>query len=303
MVGIENLGADREEHGIAEWSVFENRLAAYLSTMNDPSDTDRLVLFVPVADSETPVRRIEISSVNQGRGLWIEYPFDEVGEDLDDLLNSAQRLGDTIRFRDQVGHPGLMTALAEGPAASGFPILGLANAATVEAESLLARSGASVQEVVWVTEREELLAVVHHHLAVWFGSAGDVVIDEDDGLVVQVTGAWSCLAGDADKPFIDLWTPAVVDVRSGRQADVELNVLNRQQRWTRWVRNGEVIVQRASIACHPFNPVLFRDVLDEYLAAYRDGVCDLADRVGGEVAPGPPDPNSPKTIAASPNGG
>lgn len=83
-----------------------------------------------------------------------------------------------------------------------------------------------------------------------------------------------------------LFTRIVDDVRSRRQACVDVNGLNRSNLWSRWVCREHSVWQQLTIPSTLFQPDVFDEMLRIFVADYRSTQLDLADRLGGQPASG-----------------
>lgn len=263
---------------IYAWRLFEARLGAYLSTMIDPRDEDRLTLYLPNVHNDGQTYALTICSQQSGSALEIQYGFDEVYCDPDDLGDMPWRIGDTIRARFDLRHPQLISVSASGPAAIGLPILGLADHDLIEREThetaLALKEG---EPLVYPEDQDTLVWLLLSHLREKYDP--EIELDADGDIRLERDGATAWVQISDIAPVISLIAGVVANVRSRRQADIELNVLNRVNPWCRWSRHRRDVWQRATIPVSPFNPQIFDELVDDFFARYAENAPDLADRL------------------------
>ncbi|YAL84054.1 T3SS (YopN, CesT) and YbjN peptide-binding chaperone 1 [Dermacoccaceae bacterium W4C1] len=253
------------------WPEFEIRLAAYLSTMRDDSDADRLELYVPRVDG---VVTIDIHTVDEGAEMFVEHEgivmhrVISPGKQTDELANYIVR---ALRGMYEVAHPQLLTYDAEGPAACGIGVLRLASAE--DSAEVLAHVGPSAPD------RDMVFDQVLAHLRARIGP--DLQPDEDADIPVMINGVglWVRVV---DGPAIILFARAVDEIWSRRQTGVEVNVLNRDHAWSRWVRINRTVWQQIQIPADPFNPAVLDRMLSIFAKDHLSTKADLADRLGGK---------------------
>lgn len=260
-------GADHEQD---PWDLLEVRAAAYFSTMSDPRDRDRLTLLVPQVGDPVEVL---VFAVNGGTELFLEHEGITMHRHFGETEHLANYLVRALRGRYQLAHPELTTYRAEGPAAAGAGILRLASAETAGAEG--ASAGATVS-------RDVVLSQVLSHLRHRVGPELELDEDEDIPVMVNGVGLWVRVHGGKQGPSIILMTRVVDEIWSRRQTGVELNVLNRDHAWSRWVRIGRSVWQTAQIPARPFVPQVLDDVLTTFAKDHITTQNDLADRLGGK---------------------
>lgn len=176
---------------IAVWALFEKRLGAYLSTMVDPSDEDRLVLHVPRPNADSGIWPITIRTKEGGTLIEIAYGFDETGCPVDDLGDMPWRIGDTIRARADLRHPGLISVSACGPAAIGLPILGLADHDAIAEGAVGDRAAASACAPYVDPEcQDELVALVLDYARTHYDADTELDLDGDIPLERDGMRAW-----------------------------------------------------------------------------------------------------------------
>lgn len=248
------------------WQVFEVRLAAYLSTMLDASD--RLELHVPSADDASA--RVVLTAEDAARAADV-----------------ATRTAVQLRDGHQLPHPSLLTASAQGPAAAGVGVLGLADAESVGADRVVEDAPPRLEHVV-VQDAEVLRELVLEHLRTRDPEAR---LDDDGDIRFTYRGlapthgeigGYLRIPDHEPVPVIGLFSVLMHSVTS-TNADVELNVLNRKYRWSRWVRYGQHVVQELSVPAVPFDPTLLDALTDVFFADLVHVCVDLADRVGGTL--------------------
>lgn len=261
--------------GLDPWRLFETRLAAYLSTMIDPSDEDFLTLTVPGGDTSRG-GVIEVFPLDGATAIRANMAGDYTTRDIADTADLARAVRECVWFRHALPHPDLLTVSARGPAARGVAILGLADDAEV-------RSGATpdtgVLEVLFPADHEELLGLVLAHLRQRYDKDLDLDGDGDIPVVVDGVGLWVRVWEGG--PVLQVFTTAISDVHSRRQTDAELNVLNRDHSWTRWVRRGRAVCLQMSIPGYPFAPVMIDEMLRIFAHDHNVTRYNLVDRLGG----------------------
>ncbi|MFC6706180.1 T3SS (YopN, CesT) and YbjN peptide-binding chaperone 1 [Flexivirga alba] len=256
------------------WELFERRMAAYVSTMLDP--WNKLQIYVPMAGDTEPWV-IDIAPV---RGvIQIDYHWDEVYTTADDPADAVHQLRTVLeggRFRTP--HPQLLTVAAIGTAAAGVGILGLGvrgSAPDVDGSAVPA---------LFTSTKEQVLGALLAHVRSEYDEEAE--LDEDDDLPLMVNGVRLWVGVTEAKPAITFFTRVVDDVRSRRQAGVDVNGLNRSNLWSRWVVRDHSVWQHLTIPSLIFQPELFDEMLALFVADYRANHLDLADRLGGQPATG-----------------
>lgn len=257
------------------WELFERRLAAYVSTMLDPCD--KLEIYVPTAGDTDPWV-IDIAPARDGV-IKIDYKWDEVYTTPDDPADALHRMRTVLEGgRFNTPHPQLLTVAAKGSAAAGVGILGLGVRGSVPD-----LDGNDVP-VLFTSTREQVLGALLSHLQNAYDE--DIELDEDDDLPLMINGVRLWAGVTHAKPAIMLFTRIVDDVRSRRQAGVDVNGLNRANLWSRWVVRDHCVWQQLTIPSQIFQPELFDEMLRLFVADYRANHLDLADRLGGQPATG-----------------
>lgn len=288
------------------WDSFEERLAAYLATMQHTED--RLLLELP--DGAGPgtapyaqvdvirpaVLRAELSGNavleeihqldTQGLravcGLGWEAPDSgqgfpnyntEVEVDDADVLAQMIRIGLGEEFG--IADPGLLSYRAWGPAAEHVDVLGLAS--SDEITDVV--SGTTVATMP--RDREHLLELVGDCLAELFGEPLEQ--DDDDDFVIPTPHGAAYVRVRVDEPTIEVFTAVVRDIRSRRQTLVEIGILNRDAVWTKYVIRDRAVVGMLTLPARPFAAEQLSALLPMFLVgldAVRD---DLVLRTGGRA--------------------
>lgn len=261
------------------WTLFQTRLAAYLSTMVDPSDTDRLTLLVPGGD-DRPSGTIAVSTFDAGAAIRADMAGDYTCREISDTADLARAITEVISFRYALPHPGLVTVAAEGPAAPGVGILGLASDSAVHSDSITEDTDED-RRVMFPSGRDELLAQVLAHLRATIDEDLEADSDEDIPIVVDGIGMWVCVPHG--EPMIKLFSPAVLKIVSRRQAGIELNILNRDHGLTRWIRRDRTIWQELLVPAYPFSLLVLDEVVRIFAVNGNQVRHDLADRLGGQA--------------------
>ena len=254
------------------WDVFERHVAAYLSTMFDPEDTDRLTLHAPNMSGGDPWE-VVVRTVNTGQGLLISYPWDDAGSQVDGFQEMAWRLRMMLEERLNVPHPALLTIDATGPASRGVGILGLA--AHDDDGRLAPRDDTP-------TRREELLHEILTHVQQQFDP--ETEIDEDGDVPLLIEGVRLWVRVHHNPLVIQLFTRAVDGVASAKRAGTELAVVNRRYIWSRWTYRRGDIWQRLCISPTAFSTALFDEMLEAFVTNHHDVTDDLIDRLDGTAA-------------------
>lgn len=262
-----------EASPMGPWELFERRLAAYLMTMFD--ERDELHLHIPTADEAWV---IDIQTVDDDV-IRVDYQWDEVFTRREDPAEAVHRLRCVVeRERFHIPHPQLLTVSADGPAAAGVGILGLGVRGSVPAV------GGGAGTALFTSNREQVLGALLAHVRSDYDD--DAELDEDDDLPLLVNGVRLWVGVTHGKPAIMLFTRVVDDVRSRRQAGVDVNSLNRSNLWSRWVVRDRSVWQHLTIPALIFQPELFDEMLSIFVADCRANQLDLADRLGGQPASG-----------------
>lgn len=253
------------------WELLEVRAAAFFSTMTDRRDRDRLTVVVPQVDE--PVE-VHVYGVDGGTQLFLEHEGITMHRHFGETEHLANYLVRALRGRYQLAHPELATYRAQGPAACGAGILRLADADTAADEPGQAVGGTESRDVV--------LAQVLAHLRERVGPELDLDEDEDIPVMVNGVGLWVRVQNGKGGASIVFMARVVDEIWSRRQTGVELNVLNRDHAWSRWVRFGRTVWQIAQIPARPFVPQVLDDVLTTFAKDHITTQADLSDRLGGK---------------------
>ena len=254
------------------WDVFERHIAAYLSTMFDPEDTDRLTLHAPNMSGGNPWV-VLIKTVNSGRGLMISYPWDDAGSYVDDFQDTGWRLRMMLEERLNVPHPALLTVEASGPASRGVGILGLATHEDGERPT---------PQDDTPSRREVLLHEILTHAQHEFDP--EIELDEDGDVPLLIEGVRLWVRVHHNPLVVQLFTRVVDDVASAKRAGTELAVVNRRYIWSRWTYRRGDIWQRLCISPTAFSMTLFDEMLEAFVANHHDVADDLIDRLDGTAA-------------------
>lgn len=265
-----------------EWAWFAQRAAAYCRTM---VEGDRITFHVPGAESqEVSISvqhdvwfRVDAPWASENDDLFGEYDLWE-GDAVDDL---ADDLVDHLRSDGGLPHPSLLTVSASGPASCGVGVLRLAQSAHVEAD-LVTGDGPRATERLTVlspVDRDHLVRVLSEHLVEHYDDELEPDDDGDFALSVRGTPVWVRVM--ADQPSVVMFTPVLRDVRSRRQTDAELNVLNRDSVWSRWTRRERMVWHEMAVPGRPFIPTLFDNMLELFVQTQVSTRPDLVDRLRG----------------------
>ena len=289
----------------SDWEDFEVRLAAYLTTMRDSDD--HLIIEVPDGDDEggaAPYAQFCVAGEGHWRGevsgnrvlasrhrlsddqlvdlalrdVWA-MPDVEDGcpnfaaeVDAEGLEGLASLTCEMLRDRFGIPHPTLMTAHGWGPAADDLDALGLTLRDELPANP-------AVGVVVRPSGVDDLREPVREVLADFLGE--DPEVDDDGDFRISHEGVGACVAIRPDAPCIEVFRPVVRDVRSRRQAAVEVNLLNRDQLWTRYVVIDRSVFQVLRVPAMPFLPEQLGVLLVQFFMAYDAVHGDLEMRTGG----------------------
>ena len=129
--------------------------------------------------------------------------------------------------------------------------------------------------------REELLGLLQRALEAHLGEP--VAADEDGDFPVgwEHGTAWVRVAEYG--PVLRVFATAVHDVRRGKQALVEVNLLNRAHPATSFTLTDDVVLASAELPVNVFASVQLWVWLDNFLHTLACTAPDLAERIGGRV--------------------
>jgi hypothetical protein len=298
------------EQATVIWDEFEDGLAAYLGTMRHLDD--HLILEVPDGGGSATAPYAQVDVVRPGvlrgelsgnavleevhqldldgfrdvcRVGW-EAPDPELGfpnfsteVDLDDAETLAQMIRIGLAAGFGVADPGLLSYRAWGPAADGVDALGLA--ATDEVPTDVAGGpGQLVRTAVVPQSRDQLLELVEETLAEVVGE--EVERDEDDDFVLD-DGHRAYVRVRSDEPSIEAFARVVHDVRSRKGTAVELALLNRDVRWSKFYLAERSVYMTLTLPGSPYSAEQVRELVPLFQRTLLQVRGDLALRTGGRV--------------------
>jgi len=256
------------------WDVFERHVAAYLSTMFAPEETDSLTLHGPDPAGGEPWV-IRIRTVDAGQGIRVSYPWDDTGGHIDGSQDLAWRLRAVLEDRLRVAHPQLITVEAAGPASRGVGMLALQ------------LHGEDPADVVAPEEKdksrhEHLLDALLRHTQTTLDPSTE--LDDDGDIPLLVDGVRLWVKVHEGEPATELFTPVVDEVSSPKRAALELAVVNRRYAWSRWTYSRGTVWQRLFISPTSLSLALFDEMLEAFVLNHHDVTDDLVDRLEGTAA-------------------
>lgn len=291
-------GVDLDGSTARAWRSFQARLADYLAEMTDQdslvidievpeSDVDGAAPYVQFAGFGETMIRAEVSG---NRYLAERYELDEDqcqritalgwSEPVDDVEDAgnfsmhvsraeADRLAvmsvRVLREVFAVAHPAFVIAdgLVDAPAPEEIPL-------AVDSDEALATMPES---------HEHLCELVDATLAGVFGSPPE---KDDDGDIPVWWG--SCLVFvrvPVGVPVVELFSLVAVDVAHRKRAAFEVNVLNRDLRFIKFVLVQDRVFAHVHLPAAPFVPEQLRSMLTEMTRRLDEIDDDLLARVGG----------------------
>lgn len=298
------------------WDDFELRLAAYLSTMADPEDGDRLLVELPDdGDEEGTAPYAQFAGFDGGQMLraelsgnhylaavhhlsdlhlarladdgWHGPTEDEPNHVLEEPVARAMELSSCVvralRVDFGIPDPGLLSFQAWGPAEPGAAILGLRATDDVPADvvdrvvPLPPKPGRAVP----VSGRDELRELVRTTLRGLLEE--EPVADDDDDFVIAHLGHPVYVRVRHDQPAVEVFARVAHGVDSRRRAALEVGLLNRDHLWTTWLLRGRDVWLRMPVPGQPFAPLHLVTMLELFLEAIAESRADLAYRTGAGV--------------------
>lgn len=224
------------------WQQFGIRLKALLATCED---NQVFTLHIPTAEGTT--RRIPIRRT-------AEYA-------------QPDNLVPLLRDKMLLPHPELMTVSARNPElADRLDILGLTRHRSVVDETVL-----------WPQNIRQLRSMVLAHLRERFPPLW--ACHDDGDIPLLVDGVAFGVEIPDHQPAVILKSPVLSGVRSVSQADAELNILNRDSLWVRWVRYGRTVWQELTFMARPFVP----EQLDAMMALFVETVPEIREELGTKL--------------------
>lgn len=295
---------DSQEHA---WAEFEERLTAYLQTMGHVDD--HLILSAPDGDGvlAAPYAQVDVVRPGELRGevsgptvleevhrldesglqalgrLGWEAPAAEQGfpnhhtlVEVDDAEVLARMirlaLGDVFGLSD----PELLSYHAWGPAADDADALGLVAASDLPTD-LVARQG---RAATMPDDRDALLEMVGETLTEVLGH--EVDRDEDDDFLLD-DDHLTFVRVRSDEPTIEIFTRLVHGVDSRRRAALEIALLNRDARWSKFSLADRAVFMTVSIPGAPYCPEHLAALLPRFRETVLEVRDDLALRTGAVV--------------------
>ncbi|MCL2541252.1 MAG: hypothetical protein FWE71_02195 [Nocardioidaceae bacterium] len=255
----------------AAWAALEQALVAYVGGMTDPSDH---------LDLEVPGNLCACFTAADSGDVQLTLP------DLDtQQVRSRERAADlaaaaVVALRDQMhlAHPHLLTISASGPQAALRGMLGLEDSDDVPHEP----GGPAAPVVITPSGRDDLNAAIAEALTKKY--AEEPTVDSDGDFVLSHMGQTVWVHAFDDQPAVRIMARVAHDVRSRRQAAVELAILNRNSVFVDWALTDRDVWQRITFPAGPFAPDHLDEMLRQFFAAMSETRDDLALRLGATVA-------------------
>ncbi|WP_460790704.1 T3SS (YopN, CesT) and YbjN peptide-binding chaperone 1 [Nocardioides maradonensis] len=253
------------------WIVFEQALSAYVGGMTDADDH---------LDLDMAGTLHACFLVNAPGDVQVTLPSEntqacrpvELAVDLARLAVAALRDG------MHLAHPHLLTMSASGPQAALRSMLGLEDSQDVPNEP----GGPAAPVALAVEDRDELNAAIATVLKAKYGEEPTLDSDNDFVLTHMDQPVW--VHAFADRPAVRIMARVAHNVKSRRQAAIELTILNRDSVYVTWTLRGREVWQQTTIYAAPFAPAQLDDMVDVFLSVMSETRDDLALRLGAGVA-------------------
>lgn len=263
---------DRVQAHRRAWKDFERRLTTFVTTMGDEDDEDRLVLEVGGAGEDEGLPRAVFASADEGERVEADFcgvqEFEEMGDSVGPICH---RLIQILRNLRGVMHPQLLTYRASGPCAEWAGVLGISQAE---------------DERTWTgrlpvpQSRDELHDLVGEVLEARGVESLDV--DEDGDWRFGHMGQPVFVRAVEGLVAIEIFARVTHEVRSRRQAALEIAVLGRDVPWVSWRLVGRDIFQSSVVQGEVFVPQHLTRMVGEFLTTMSRTRDDLALRTGGQ---------------------
>ncbi|MGD7788027.1 T3SS (YopN, CesT) and YbjN peptide-binding chaperone 1 [Propionibacteriaceae bacterium Y1700] len=252
------------------WTLFEMRLAVFLSTL---ADGDHFTLHVPVASETDTQLQVQItgdcaqvkllSAVLEGCTLtWDQVDHFALGR----YVATAEEVTRIVRSTG-LPHPGLMTVTMPWNCGGSPEVLGLAGRLKGSSNHPVTPASPAQTDVAEPSNTEELRSLAEHVLRTL---TQEVVRVEDGDLLVAIDGQRFWVHVTEHQPAILVYAPLLRDVESKRDTDRELNRMNRHAMWTRWVRYGRKVRVEHVTPGVPFVPETFRQMITIFVGTLSD---------------------------------
>ncbi len=163
-------------------------------------------------------------------------------------------------------------------------VFGVAHPAFLLSDDLGADAAVPVEQspeaaATFPNDREHLQELVDAALAPYFGHAPSH--DEDDDIPVVSGSAMVFVRVLEDAPVVQLFCPLVCGVEDRDRAAFEVSVLNRDQRFLKFVLVGDDVMVHLYLPAYPFAPEHLRAMLGLMSTSVDALDEDLVARVGG----------------------
>jgi hypothetical protein len=313
------------------WSRFQARLADHLADMRGD---DTLVIEAQVADEDVAGATPYVQFAGLGGGTMLRGEVSSNGY-LDDryrLTDTQCAQLEALGWRAPTVAPTVTPAKDEEHGSANFfvdlsrreadrlavmsvtvlrEVLGVPHPVFVAADELghdpephagAAAEGGTVPGAVddeplatMVESDDHLRALVDAALFPLFGSTPEK--DEDGDIPVPCGSSLVFVRVEQDVPIVRLFSVVVEGVTDMQRAAFEVNVLNRDVRFLKFVLAGDRVLAHAQLPAWPFVPEHLRTMLTGMSQRIDDVDDDLVARVGGRRAFEPDDTPGAETVA------
>jgi len=291
----------------AAWQEFEHLLDNVPLHMDDPQDGDHLI--VQLEGKQKPY--LQFATTDGGRHLrvevsgnahlalawqltsdqcalmridgWQGHTEDEPNWIHDigvgDAPQVTNHLVDVLATRFGLPHPQLLTQHCFGPFTEAIDV---ASELGLPASQSVIDKAVCEMELIFPEDRAELHAAAGSVLR---AQHGDQVVLDDDGdyrLPLDDHPVWVRVRHDL--AMIEAFAVVVTDVRSRRQAAIELGLLNRDYPMIKWTMQDRHVIQTVALPGYPFVPAQLSVLLVLFANVLAQASGDLSLRTGGRVA-------------------
>lgn len=269
------------------WDRFTNRLADHLDEMED----DEILVISAEVDEEPDevspyfqvlhddgVFHVEVSS---NRYLTGHHRLDAAGQAALVALGLSEDDG-TANFGLEVAHDGAdPTELASIAVHALRDVFGVFHPAFLRSDQLTSDDEYDEEEPIAVVpqSREHLRALVDNALIPVLGRRPDH--DDDGDIAVDDADTVCFVRVQRTVPIVEIFTTVVHQVADLDAATFEVNILNRDASFLRYVVRGDTVAAHLCLPAIPFAPQHLRDTLQYFRHHTALAAPDLAHRVRG----------------------